>query len=126
QETGYASTEGSVVVPSNIYDPTPLPPGPAERPTPQKASDTKLTSFAIADTLSFLDDRVLLTVGARRQTVDVDSYDTLTGAVTSRYRASATSPLAGIVVKPLYNVSVYANYTEGLSKGALVGPDYAN
>lgn len=126
QEAGNAYSPGSTIVPSNIYDPTPIPAGPAERLTPQKASNTALTSFAIADTLSFADDRVLLTLGARRQTVDVDSYDTLTGAVTSRYRANATSPVAGIVVKPLYNVSVYANYTEGLTRGTIVANQYAN
>jgi len=69
---------------------------------------------------------VLLTLGARRQTVDVDSYSTATGAKTGSYNANATSPVAGIVIKPLDNVSVYGNFTEGLTKGTVVGASYAN
>ncbi len=126
QEAGNAYTMGSVTVPSNIYNPSPLPPGPSTRPDPTKASDTSLTSYALADTLSFIDDRVLLTLGARRQTVDVDSYSTVTGDLTSSYRASATTPLVGLVVKPLENVSVYGSLTDGLTRGTIVGATYAN
>lgn len=126
QELGNAYSPGTIDVPSNIYDPAPLPPGPAERLSPERASVTKLTSFAMSDTLAFAQDRVLLTVGARRQTVDVDSYDTATGAKSNGYRASAVSPVAGIVVKPLDYVSVYGNFTEGLTRGTVVGPSYAN
>lgn len=126
QEAGNAYSTGSAIVASNIYNPVRIPDGPAIRLSPQKASDTSLTSFVLADTLSFLDDRVLLTGGVRRQTVDVDSYNTMTGARTSGYRANATSPLGGIVVKPLGNVSVYANYAEGLTRGTIVAEQYDN
>ncbi|SAI28960.1 TonB-dependent outer membrane receptor [Bordetella ansorpii] len=126
QEAGNAYSTGSAIVASNIYDPVRIADGPSTRLTPQKASDTTLTSIAIADTLSFAHDRVLLTVGARRQTVDVDSFDTTTGVKTSGYRANATSPVAGLVVKPLENVSVYANFTEGLTRGTIVGNTYEN
>ncbi len=80
----------------------------------------------MADTLSFIDDRVLLTLGVRDQTVELKRYNTATGAQTSKYKASATTPLAGLVVKPLEHVSVYANYAEGLTTGTIVGPGYAN
>jgi len=128
QEAGnaYSTANPPVIVPSNIYHPAPIADGPADRLTPQKASDTTLTSIAVSDTLSLAQERVLLTLGARRQTVDVDSYDTLTGAMTSEYRAHATSPLVGLVVKPLDYVSVYGNFTEGLSRGTIVGATYAN
>ncbi len=125
QELGNVYTQGTEVIPSNIYDPAPLPALPGTRPDPNKASETQLSSYAISDTLSFADDRVLLTVGLRRQTVDVDSFNAA-GAKTSGYRASATSPLAGIVVKPLDYVSLYANFTEGLTRGTIVGSQYAN
>lgn len=126
QEAGNAYSTGSAIVASNIYDPTPIPDGPAVRLTPQKASDTTLTSFALADTLSFAQDRILVTAGVRHQTVQVDSYNTTTGARTSGYRASTNSPIGGIVVKPLQNVSVYANFAQGLTRGTIVGDTYEN
>ncbi|TSH93117.1 TonB-dependent receptor [Verticiella sediminum] len=125
QEAGNLYTRGDDTVASNIYDPVPIPPLPGTRGEPPKVSDTALTSIAISDTVSFADDRVLLTLGARRQTVDVDSYNAA-GAVTSGYRASAVSPVAGIVVKPWDNVSVYANFTQGLTRGTVVGEQYEN
>jgi len=126
QEGGNAYSPGTVAVASNIYNPVALPPNSPVRYSMQKASETTLDSIAIADTLSFAQDRVLLTLGARRQTVDVDSYSTATGAKTGSYNANATSPVAGIVIKPLDNVSVYGNFTEGLTKGTVVGASYAN
>jgi iron complex outermembrane receptor protein len=68
----------------------------------------------------------MLTVGARRQTVKVDTYDASGNTVLNSYKASAVSPVAGIVIKPLSNVSVYGNFTEGLTRGTIVGPTYAN
>ncbi len=126
QETGNAYSPGSTAVASNLYDPAPLPANASLRNHMQRASETTLDSIAIADTLSFAQDRVLLTVGARRQTVDVDSYNTATGARSGTYKADAVSPVAGIVVKPLENVSIYSNFTEGLTRGTVVGATYAN
>lgn len=126
QEAGNASMRGTETAPSNIYHPSPMPPAPELRPSPTRASQTGLTSLAISDTLSFAQDRVLLTLGARRQTVDVDSYNTTTGAKSSGYRASAISPVAGLVFKPVDNVSLYANFTSGLTRGTVVGASYAN
>ncbi|RJF74385.1 TonB-dependent receptor [Rhodopseudomonas palustris] len=126
QEAGNAYVASSTSVPSNIYYPSPLPPVTSPRNAPRLSSDTTLTSVAIADTMSFLNDAVLLTLGARQQHVKVDSFNTTTGARTSGYDASATTPLAGIVVKPWHNVSLYANYAEGLSQGTIVGPGFAN
>ncbi|WP_245636893.1 TonB-dependent receptor [Azospirillum thiophilum] len=120
----YIQSAGTVV--SNIYRPSALPVITAARTDPRKSAETTLTSFAVADTLSILDERVLLTLGVRDQTVKVDSFNTTTGALTSKYKASATTPLAGFVVKPLEHVSVYANYAEGLSRGTIVGAGYAN
>ncbi|SMF88399.1 iron complex outermembrane recepter protein [Azospirillum oryzae] len=120
----YIQSAGSVL--SNIYNPSALPAITAARTSARKSTETTLTSFALADTLSVLDDRVMLTLGVRRQKVHVDSFSTTTGLQTGTYDASATSPLAGFVVKPLSNVSVYANYAEGLTRGTVVGAGYAN
>jgi len=126
QEAGNASITSSYSVPSNIYNPSPLPIVTAFRTSPQRASDTTFTSVAVADTMSFFNDAVLLTVGARHQRVRTQAYSVVTGARTSDYEAAATTPLAGLVVKPWHNVSLYANYAEGLTRGTIVGPGYSN
>ncbi len=126
QEAGNGYSPGTAIATSNIYNPSPLPPNAAVRVGMEKASETTLDSIAIADTLSFADDRVLLTLGARKQTVDVDSFSTATGDKIGGYKADAISPAVGLVVKPLSNVAVYGNFTEGLTRGTVVGATYAN
>ena len=126
QEGGNAYISDAASLASSIYDPVRLPAVAAARTDPRRASDTTLSSFALADTMSVANDRVLLTVGVRRQEVRLTGYDTATGAQDGRYDVSATTPLAGLVVKPLENVSLYANYAEGLTQGSIVGPSYAN
>lgn len=88
--------------------------------------DTRLTSYGVADTLSFAQDRVQLTLGARRQEVHTDTYNLTTGAVSSSYKASATSPAAALLVKATDHLSVYGNYIEGLSKGQAAPATAAN
>ncbi len=128
REDGFAYLANSAdeSVPSNIYRPSPLPAVLGERVAPQRYAGTTLTSVAVADTMSAFDDTVLLTAGVRYQMVNQKSYDTVTQSRTSEYDADATSPLAGIVFKPWKNVSLYANYAEGLTAGTIVGPGYSN
>jgi iron complex outermembrane receptor protein len=128
REDGFAYTANTAAesVPSNIYRPAALPVVRGARLDPRRSSDTTLTSVAVADTMSFLDEAVLLTAGVRYQMVNQLAYNTTTGARTSEYDADATSPLAGLVIKPWQNVAVYANYAEGLTSGTIVGPGYAN
>jgi len=106
---------------SNLYDPiyseTPSTSGITSNIT--KFQATQLTSYALADTISFLQDRIQVTLGARHQTVESPNYQFGTGAkVGPSYDESAVTPVAGLVVKPWDNVSFYANYIEGLSPGA--------
>ncbi len=128
QENGnaYVANTAAQSVPSNIYNPAPLPVVTGIRTSPNKAADITFQSVAVADTMSFLNERVLLTVGARHQMVRQDSFSTATGALTGGYDAAATTPLAALVIKPLQNVSLYANYAEGLSQGMVVGAGFAN
>lgn len=93
---------------------------------PKVTAKSILSSYALADTLSLLDDKVLLTVGVRRQTIKSDSYDYNSGASLSHYDQSKNTPMAGIVYRPVKAVSLYANYTEGLQQGAVASGDVDN
>ncbi|MGX5734969.1 TonB-dependent receptor [Bosea thiooxidans] len=128
QESGnaYVANTPAQSVASNIYNPAPLPVVTGLRLAPRKASLQTLTSFAVADTMSFFNDTVLLTGGVRHQNVTTQGYSTASGLRTTKYDADATTPLAGIVVKPWQNVSIYANYAEGLTAGTIVGAGYSN
>lgn len=128
QENGnaYVANTPAQSVPSNIYNPSPLPVVTGARTAPRKASESTLTSVAVADTMSVLNDAILVTLGVRQQNVKQDAFSTATGALTSSYDASATTPLAGVVFKPWHNVSLYANYAEGLTRGTIAGPGYSN
>lgn len=109
--TGTASTFRS-----NIYDPiTPVMPGVPDS-VPKTAENT-LTSLALVDTMSFLDDRLRLTGGLRNQRVKTTNFDK-NGNTTSRYDKQAVTPAVALVVKPWGpDLSFYANYVQGLSKG---------
>ncbi len=111
------STSGTAVL-SNIYSPVGRPSQNLSAPAlVPKISETKLSGVALADTLSMFDERVQVMLGVRQQQVKSDNFSAATGAVTSSYDKSAVTPLLGLVVKPWKNVSFYANYIEGLSKG---------
>ena len=105
---------------SNIYNPVAVPPPPTTAflggtlSHPNQTGNTRTSSVALADTLAFAEDRVLLTLGVRHQRLRDDRFDASTGAEQSSYDKSRNSPAAGLVVKPLDNVSLYANYIEGL------------
>ena len=85
---------------------------------PRITQKTILSSYALADTMAFLDDQLLLTVGLRRQQIKDAGYDYNTAAPQGKaYDESATTPVAGIVFKTSKNLSLYANYIEALVKG---------
>lgn len=105
---------------SNLYAPvdSPDPDLSGINVNKNRYQETELTSYAVADTLSFSDDRIALTVGARRQQVAARNFDFVTGQPTGpKYDENAVTPVAGLVVKPRENVSLYASYIEGLSQG---------
>lgn len=120
------SRNGTAVT-SNIYTPAAYPSQAVAAPAlVSKISETKLSGVALADTLSMLNDRVLLSLGARHQQVESYNFNPTTGAVTSSYDKSAVTPLVGLVFKPWQNVSLYTNYIEGLSKGDTAPSTAAN
>ncbi|NML26213.1 TonB-dependent receptor [Zoogloea dura] len=119
QESGAGSSISSPAFTTSIYSPTfqAMPSLPATTP---KTSETDLSSLALMDTLSFLEDRLRLTIGLRNQQIKTTNYNAA-GAVTARYDKSAVTPAVTIVAKPWGPaVSLYANYVEGLSKGDTV------
>ena len=90
---------------------------------PKVTAKTILSSAAVADTLSLLDEQVLVTVGLRHQTIKAEGYNYDTGASSAHYDQSKNTPVAGIVYRPLKSVSVYANYIEALQQGPTAPAD---
>lgn len=122
RDNAYAISAGSVR--NNIYapyaSPYPFANGPFVGNTldnPRLTDKIDTSSVAIADTMSFLDDRLLVTLGARRQTIEQTSFAYNTIKQSSTYDKSKTTPVAGVVYKFTPTISAYANYIEGLVKG---------
>ncbi|MBS1155873.1 MAG: TonB-dependent receptor [Proteobacteria bacterium] len=86
----------------------------------------QFTSFALSDTLVMFNDSILLTLGARQQNIHTRSYTYNNGALSSEYDKSKLTPAAGIVFKPLKNLSLYANYIESLAAGGTAGSTALN
>ena len=108
---------------SNLYNPTYVT---APAPTalaagsltdPGVVGRVRTTSFAVADMLSFLDDRLIATIGARYQEIDTRSYDYNTGVRNGGYASDATTPVFALVYRPVDQISLYANYAEALVPG---------
>lgn len=82
---------------------------------------TQLRSLALSDTLGFFDDRLNVTIGARRQKLQVVGYayavDGVDGAKTSEYEQYTTSPVAGVNFRISDQWAVYANHIEALTQG---------
>lgn len=85
--------------------------------SPTTTGRVRLSSFALGDTLSMFDDRFLLTLGLRHQTLDIANFDATTQAQLDRYERTRTSPAVGAVWKASQQVSVFGNYIEGLTQG---------
>jgi len=121
-----SSRVNGTLVTSNIYNPRPAPFQALPLPAATKSNLNSLNSYGVADTMSVWNNRVQFTVGVRRQQVEAEAFNQVTGASTSRYDAGAWSPAYALVVKPLENVSVYANYIEGLQQGTIVSNAFQN
>lgn len=91
---------------------------------PGVTSKTRNRSIAISDTLGFFDDTLLVTAGLRRQQLRVENYayNSIDGTGSDSGRSSIydegiTTPVYGLVYKPVEMVSLYANRIEGLAQG---------
>jgi len=127
-KNAFAGSFGGVA--GNIYNPTDVPP-PAytfsggNLDHPQLTVKTQFDSVALSDQLSMLEERLLVTLGARYQNIQDKSYDYGGGPRNANYDDSALTPTLGVLYKLRPSISLYANYIEGLQKGQ-VAPDTDN
>ena len=113
---------------TNIYSPTwgPEPALPANIPALTRTK-THMSSLGAADTLLFMQERLQLTLGLRYQSITNETYNGTTGVpLEAQYQSSAVTPAAGVVFKATEWLSLYANYIEGLSPGAIAPTTAAN
>lgn len=118
--------------PTNIYNPVNVP-RPVVNPaadggdfdSPRTTQETDLLSVAVADTLSFIEDRLLVTLGLRHQQIEDKTFQATTGAQQTAYDDDAVTPLLGIVFKVTPAISVYGNYVESLAKGLVAFNSFA-
>jgi len=141
QENAYTFFSGTT---SNIYNTPDL-----ARPTkvsltggdlgdPGITGKTRNRSLAVSDTVGLFDDTLLLTYGLRRQQLRVEnySYEGTTsggkpygnndGSRSALYDDAITTPVYGIVYKPVQFVSLYANRSEGLAQGPIAAGSALN
>ncbi len=103
---------------SNLYHPADLPKPDIARPDDlPKTSESRLYSVALADKLSFAEDRVQVIAGVRHQRIESTNFDAATGRTSSDYAKSAVTPAFALTVRPTQRLSLYGNYIEGLSQG---------
>ncbi|UZE21303.1 TonB-dependent receptor [Pseudomonas sp. B21-056] len=104
---------------SNLYDPveTTTPSTPT-RKDDKVYTENHFSGVALSDTLGFFDDRLLLTLGARWQRVEVDDWTAGVKGATA-YDEEKVSPSGGVLFKATDKLSLYANYMEGLSQGKI-------
>lgn len=84
---------------------------------PGLADEVLTRSIAVSDTLGFLHDRVLFTIGARHQQLHQNNYTVGTDTVSNTFDQSINTPIFGLVVKPTENISLFANRAESLAAG---------
>lgn len=120
---------------TNLYDPVAgTLPGFSNRASlggdidaPGPVGRTRLTSFTLGDTLSLMDDSLLVTLGVRHQRLRYTSYDNNTGVENpNAYDDSRSSPMAAVVYRLNTQLSVYANYIESLARGDAAPSDAVN
>lgn len=96
---------------------------------PFPISRSRLASAFLSDTIGLLDDRILLTLGGRFQSILVKGYNAYNGGLLdTTYKEDALTPVVGLVFKPTDRLSFYANRIEALQQGptAPVDPSLTN
>ncbi|MCG8317208.1 MAG: TonB-dependent receptor [Pseudomonadales bacterium] len=115
---------------SNIYqaDPVSMPMvqvfGNGDMASPKLALKVQSHSFAVADQVSLLSSKLMLTMGARYQVARELNYDA-NGNNISRYDEGLTTPVFSTLYRISPEWSVYGNLIQGLEKG-VVAPETNN
>ncbi|MCD2166795.1 TonB-dependent receptor [Comamonas koreensis] len=124
RKNAFYSQPAAGALATNLYNPVygaapPLGTSSNDLDDPAVQARIKLSSLALSDTLSMFDERLLLTLGVRHQTIETQTFAYNTGIAAPKVDKSRTSPMAAVVFKPAGRVSVYANYIEGLTPGEI-------
>lgn len=99
-----------------VYGPAPAIPPRGDEP---KGFQTRTNGLYFADTLSMWNERLLITLGGRHTTIKSQSFDSMTGSVTSSYDESKLTPVLAAVVRASSKISLYGNYVEALEEGGV-------
>ena len=101
---------------TNMYHPTWGKTVPFNK-TPISVSTLQLTSYGAADIMSFLDERLQLTLGLRYQEVKSDMFTPGYKTRMTHYKKHALTPGTALLFKATEHISLYGNYIQGLTKG---------
>jgi iron complex outermembrane recepter protein len=102
-------------------EPTNIPRPNFTAPFANQVTGIDVWSVGVADTMSALDNRVQFTVGVRRQTAGTEVTSYLPSVASRPFEdTSVWTPAYALVVKPIENVALYANYIEGLQTPVVV------
>jgi iron complex outermembrane receptor protein len=112
---GGATVNATGVYTGNVYESPNLPKPIVNYGVIPQNGDLQLSSFGLINTFGFLEDNLLITLGARDQKLYSGIFTA--GVKTGAYDESKITPTAAVLGK-LGNYSVYANFSEGLSQGA--------
>ncbi|CNH96980.1 TonB-dependent receptor [Yersinia pekkanenii] len=115
---------------TNIYNPGVIdfPPttGESTSQDPQLNSQVRASGLSLSDTLSMLDDKVLVMLGVRRQDVTIRNFNNGVPNSAGSLDAMKVTPIYGVMVKPWEKVSLYANHIEALGPGNSAPYNYSN
>lgn len=122
---------------TNIYNPTYLPSGSVNTSALPRSNnlgrfaELLSTSLSVSDTASLFDDRLELTIGGRYQDVRSEGFNTRPAAGPAGFRnylyqEARFSPAVAATYKLQDNFSLYANYVEALTEGAIAPATASN
>lgn len=114
----------------NLYnEPTNIPKPNFTTLSASQITGVTLKSVGVSDTMSILNNRVQFTAGVRRQTAGsevTNFFPTATSPSRPYQEESVWTPAYALVVKPVENISLYANYIEGLQTPVVVTGSFQN
>jgi len=112
---GGATVHATGVYTGNVYNSPNLPKPTVNYGVIPQNGDLQLSSVGLINTFGFLEDKLLITLGARDQKLYSGIFTS--GVKTGAYDESKVTPTGAVLVK-LGSYSLYSNYSEGLSQGA--------